>query len=154
MGSRKSFFPQSVKMSQQHNVLVSKCLACKMSGCQNVSRSKCQSVKMLMCQKWDVCKMSGAEMSENQKNNMKRGQTYKLTLRFFEKSEPSKNIQFICTQFTGLSHFGRVPNFENIFCKFFLFLLSLTVLAIRLQQQLGGGAHCNLYFKYLLFGHI
>ena len=52
-------------MSRRHNVLVEKCLACKMSGCQNVSPSKCQSVKMLRCQKWVVCKMSGAEMSEN-----------------------------------------------------------------------------------------
>ena len=53
------------KMSLRHNVLVAKCLACKMSGCQNVSPSKCQSVKMLRCQKWVICKMSGAEMSEN-----------------------------------------------------------------------------------------
>ena len=52
-------------MSRRHNVLVAKCLACKMSGCQNVSPSKCQSVEMLRCQKWVVCKMSGAEMSEN-----------------------------------------------------------------------------------------
>ena len=52
-------------MSLRHNVLVAKCLACKMSGCQNVSPSKCQSVEMLRCQKWVVCKMSGAEMSEN-----------------------------------------------------------------------------------------